>query len=167
MPVNLDGAAYSLTWKTPWQSTIPLARRDVPSLDYAIYLFNTVKFYLNQVFRFVDEETFTERLYIFYDDNNETVLPTLWYAQFLFVMAFGKAFLTNVASRTSHTVPKGWQHASQAFALLPSFHEPDQDNLLAIEVFCLAALYLQSIDMRVSAFEFVRLLRSDRQSIVC
>lgn len=142
------------SWNSHNPPPPPLERRDVPSLDYAIYLLNTVKFHLNQIFRFIDEASFTESIHVFYNNPAHTNLPALWHAQFLFVLAFGKAFLTN-ASRNPQTTPKGWVHASQAFAFLPRFHEPGHDNLLAIEVFCLAALYLQSIDMRVSAFEFV------------
>ncbi|KAF2162026.1 hypothetical protein M409DRAFT_58488 [Zasmidium cellare ATCC 36951] len=149
LPINLDGAAYDLP---PLPPRGCFDRASLPSLDHAIYLFNTVKFHLNQRFRLVDEQAFTETLHAFYRGGETSELSPLAYAELMFVLAFGKAFLP---SSKPSSAPKGWVHAAQAFAALPTFHTHDQDNVLAIEVYCLAALYLQSIDMRVTAHDFI------------
>lgn len=151
-PLNLDGAAYRLTWtRRPIDESPDLS--GLPSLDYALYLYNTVKFHLGQLFRLIDEEHFLSNLNAFYQS-----IPTgasasrLWYVQYLLVLAFGKAFLV---AGTASSTPVGSHFAARALSLLPEFPDIHGEDILEIEVLCLAALYLQSIDMRIAAFQYV------------
>jgi len=159
LPINLDGAAYQLPPLPHIYGHLPtIEEAQLPSLDHAIYLFNAFKFHLNQTFRFVDERRFTETLHAFYRHDPDFAPSPLAFAEVMFVLAFGKAFLSR---STSTTTPKGWMYASWGFAALPTLHNDSQDNMLAIQVYCLAALYSQSIDMRVTAFDYVRSLRPE------
>lgn len=52
-------------------------------------------------------------------------------------------------------MPSGSAFASRAMALMPDIAELHDEGLLSIEVLSLAALCFRSIDMRVSAFQYV------------
>ena len=152
-PLNLDGAAYKLSWsrcapeKTPDVSGLP-------SLDYALYLFNTVKFNLGQLFRMIDEESFIKELSSFYENAPAKASSCrLWFAQYLLIIAFGKSFLVQYKAGTA---PPGSEYAARAMTLLPDVRDMYGERILEIEVYCLAALYLQCLDMRITAFQYVR-----------
>lgn len=58
-------------------------------------------------------------LHEFYKDPpSKAASSRYWYAQYLLVLAFGKAFIT---SKNSPGAPPGHQYASRAMALLPDF----------------------------------------------
>lgn len=120
-------------------------------MEYAIYLFNTVKFRLSPLYRLFDEEEFLRNLYEFYD-NATTKTQSLWYVQFLVIMAFGEALLAPVRS-ASHT---GWtKYFTRAMSLLPDATALWNEPILAIEVLALIALYFHSVDMRDTAYCYV------------
>lgn len=150
---NSDGLAFRLEWKHLGAKEKP-DLSDLPPLDHSLYLFNAVKYHLGVVARIIDEEAFLHRLYQFYANPEVTDGESLfWLAQFLLVLAFGKAFVDRASS---HPSPPGAQYASRAMALMPDLSGMHDTPFMAIETLCLGALYLQSIDMRVAAFQHVR-----------
>lgn len=156
VPLNVDGQAFKLDWPS-CRDLVPRPATDIPSLDYALYLTNTVKFHLGQIYHLFDEDNFMKGLYEFYR-NGPTIEPIadarLWYIQFLLIMAFGKALL--VPSTTDQSPPSSGL-VTRALELLPDSHGLYQDPLLSVEVLCCLALYLQSIDHRNSAYTYVSL----------
>ncbi|RAH71354.1 Zn(II)2Cys6 transcription factor [Aspergillus aculeatinus CBS 121060] len=127
----------------------------LPSIDHALYLFNTVKFHLGQSYRFLDEATFVEHLQEFYHGNaaEKAAASRLWFVQFLLVLSFGNAFLSSRCKCT--TEPPGSKFFIRAMALMPDHASVWKDSLVAIEVLALAGLYLYSIDHRESAHVYL------------
>lgn len=155
VPLNVDGQAVKLDWPSS-REVIPKPTFDIPSIDYAIYLTNTVKFHLGQTYHLFDEDEFMTGLHEFYKKGprqEPTTHSRLWYIQFLLVMAFGKALLLPAAPGQS---PPGSGLVSRALELLPENPGLYQDPILSVEILCCLALYMQSVDHRNSAFTYVR-----------
>lgn len=155
IPLNVDAQAIKLDWPSS-REVIPQPTVDIPSLDYALYLTNTVKFHLGQTFHIFDEENFMCGLHEFYrigPKQGVTIDTRLWHIQFLLVMAFGKALLVPGEPGKS---PPGGGLVSRALELLPDNQGLYQDPALSMEILCCLALYLQSVDHRNSAFTYVR-----------
>ncbi|KAI0539141.1 fungal-specific transcription factor domain-containing protein [Xylaria digitata] len=153
VPLNPEGQASVLEW--PSTGTVsPLRLNALPSLDFALYLTNTVKFHLGQLYHLFHEETFIAGVRNFYERGPYTEpLPEtrLWYAHFLLIMAFGHALLSGYIGRR----PAGSELVSRAIELMPDAFALNQNPVLAAEVLCCLALYLQSIDHKGSAFLYV------------
>ncbi|KAF9886453.1 hypothetical protein FE257_011485 [Aspergillus nanangensis] len=144
----LNRDVYPLRWR-PAPPDDPPDISGLPSIDYALYLFNTVKFHLGS-YRILDEESFLADLHDFYQGSavekaNEC---RLWFVQFLLVLAFGHAFLLHSRNTLD---PPGSKYFVRAMSLMPDYASLWRDSLLAIEVLALAGLFLYSIDHRESA----------------
>lgn len=161
-PSSLNQEVYPLKWRV-----IPIEEQPdisgLPSIDEALYLFNTVKHHLDQHYRFFDEETFACHLHEFYsgDPLRKATEDRLWFVHFLLVLAFGNAFLRR--SRSSKD-PPGSKFFVRAMSLLPDYTILWTKGPLAVEVLALAGLYLYSIDHRELANMFVSF--PDRNSAV-
>jgi hypothetical protein len=151
VPLNPDGR--SVEWPSG-RASGPLGMDQIPSLDYAMYLTNTVRFHLGQLYHLFHEKTFMDGLYDFYDrgPQAEPLLGgRLWFVHFLLIMGFGQALLSGSMGNR----PGGSELISRAIELLPNSFGLYQDPILSIEILCCLALYLQSIDHRNSAFLYV------------
>lgn len=148
---HTDGGAFALDWPSirPLGS---LRMGQLPSLDFALYLLNTVKFRLGQMYHLFEENTFMVKLQAFYA-NGPLVEPNdrLWYVQYLLIMALGQALLSGFVQEK----PSGSTFVGRAVELLPDSFGLFEDPILAIEVLCCLALYLQSVDHRNSAYTYV------------
>ncbi|KAI1362522.1 fungal-specific transcription factor domain-containing protein [Xylaria arbuscula] len=153
VPLNPEGPEDILQW--PSTGAIgPLSLSMLPSLDFALHLTSTVKFHLGQLYHIFHEKSFVAGLHKFYDHGPYTEpLPgdRLWYVQYLLLMAFGHALLSGYVGRK----PAGSELVSRAIELMPDAFGLNQDPVLATEVLCCLALYLQSIDHRNSAFIYI------------
>ena len=150
--VYFDNNLYPLKWK-PWPEDIPPDMSGLPSIDRAMYLFNSVKFHLKQHYSFYNDDTFAASIQDFYYGNaQEKANNRLWFVQFLLVLAFGTAFLTK--SRNPQE-PPGAKYFVRAMALMPDLTTLWKDSVLAIEVLILAGIYLYSIDKRERAHVYV------------
>lgn len=152
-PWNVDASAFALKWRSlPMDETPEVCH--LPPIDYGLYLFHTVKYYLGTLFYIIDSPSFLHRLHDFYTDPaTKVVSMRLWYAQYLLVLAFGKAFLAQ--NHPPNAPPSGYQYAARAMSLMPDLSGTYPDPLQCIRTLTLAALYFQSIDMRVAAFQHV------------
>lgn len=150
----MDGDAYQIQWRQA-SSDDPPDISGLPSLEYAVYMLNTVKFRLSPLYRLFDEEDFLQNLYEFYDNATTKVQESrIWYVQYLVIMAFGEALLAPVrtASNTS-----GWmKYFTRAMSLLPDSTVLWTEPVLSIETLALIALYFHSVDMRDTAYCYVR-----------
>lgn len=150
-PWNLDGVAFKLDWQRLGPNEEPSVD-DLPSHEYATFLFNTFKYHLGYFSGIIDEHYFLGCLDEFYQQPRLVASRSRqWFAQYLFVLAFGEALVN------PSTSDFGSQYASRAMPLLPDLHFLDRDPLSGIESLCLAALYLHSVDLRITAFQHVRL----------
>lgn len=148
-----DGTTYDLGWDGT-RTTVYQEAPIVPTLDYSIYLINAVKFHAGQLYHLFDEGTFMGGLYSFYEDPQQQMsLDTLWYIHYLVIIALGKAL---IVQRNRDTRPPGCEFFTRALQLLPDSTHLSRDSTIACEVLCCVALYLQSLDHRNSAHNFVR-----------
>ncbi|OJJ42129.1 hypothetical protein ASPZODRAFT_20775 [Penicilliopsis zonata CBS 506.65] len=157
VPSSLDKEVYPLTWRPAAAAASGEEPPDIsslPSLEDALYLFNTVKHHLDQHYRFFDEDAFTMHLHEFYTGHSlhKATQDRLWFVHFLLVLAFGTAFLRR--SRNTRD-PPGSKFFVRAMSLLPDYTNLWTKGLLAVEVLALAALYLYSIDHRELANIYV------------
>lgn len=151
VPLYVDGSAYQFNWPTTGDA--PMTKRELPSIDHAIYLMNTVKFHIAPLYHLYDETLFTDGLNEFYNGNTGAPNSNLWYIQYLIIIAFGKAFLLQKPAGCS---PPGSVFFAQAMQLLPDVNRLYGDPFLSIEILCGISLYLQCIDQRNSAYVYVR-----------
>lgn len=153
-PWHLDGVAFKIQWKPLGYDEVPDVT-NLPHVDYALFLFNTVKFYLGASFYVVDESSYHKHLNELYENPAvKAANSRLWFAQYLLILAFGKAISNSSARKEA---PSGYQYAVRAMALMPNLSGME-DTFQSIQALTLAALYLQSIDMRMAAFHHVRYL---------
>ncbi|KAF9872457.1 hypothetical protein CkaCkLH20_09954 [Colletotrichum karsti] len=130
--------------------------RYLPSLDHALYLFNTVKFHLGQTYRFFDDAEFESQIREFYSGHvaQKAAESRLWFAKFLLVLAFGTAFHARPGHAESKD-PPGGKFFMQAMSILPDNLQLWRDSLMATEVLAMIGLYLFSIDERESAHVYL------------
>lgn len=142
----LDGDIYPFTWSRVTSDHVDT--NDLPSLEYALYLFQIVRFRLGQKYRLFDHDIFTTQLHKFYDHHNEAVQPRFWFVQYFAVLALGHAFISRPRNQSD---PPGSKYFTRAMAAMPSFIATGKDSLLAIEALALVGLYLYAIDHREAA----------------
>jgi proline utilization trans-activator len=154
-PNSLDREIYPLHWRHGGVD-VPIDISGLPSIDHALYLFNTVKFHLDSSYRFFEEEAFLGHVHEFYhgDALRKASECRLWFVQFLLVLAFGNAFL--LQSRDPKG-PPGSKFFVRAMSLMPDHASLWKEGLLAVEVLALCGLYLYCIDHRESAHVYVRM----------
>lgn len=148
-----DQGAFPIHW-------VPLPHDEnpevsnLPPLDYALHLLSTAKFYLGNLFVVIDEPEFIRSIHELYEDPAAKAKANrTWYALFLLVLAFGKAFPAFTRSRRE---PPGSAYALRAMTMLPDMTSLYSDPVVAGQTLVLAALYFQSLDMRVAAYYHVR-----------
>jgi hypothetical protein len=151
-----DGSAYDL----PWDGTRHLpgsACPVIPSIDYAIFLINAVKFHCAQMMHLFEEEEFMFNLHAFYTSTSDKAVwkESLWYIHFLLIIAFGKTF---VQQKNHSPRPPGADFFIHALQLLPDTNQLCRDPIVATEVLCCIALYLQALDSRNAAHVTVQYL---------
>ncbi|KAI6750497.1 hypothetical protein HG530_014778 [Fusarium avenaceum] len=154
VPLNHDGAAFNLELPSMKQSDVVISMESLPSLDYALYLTNTVKFHIVQTYHLFDEEHFMQNLMSLYSDGPPPLSAEnrMRYVQYFLVMALGKGLLTRGMSKAG--LPGG-DYFMRAMELFPNANDLYQDPILSIEVCCGLALYLQAVDHRNSAYLYL------------
>ena len=161
IPIHTDGHAYDFDWSLAEDK--PFSRRELPSFDHALYLMNTVKFHIGQLYHLFDEATFTDGLHAFYHGRvPEVSHSSLWYVQYLLVIAFGKLFLVQ---RAPEAHPPGAIFFARAMRLLPDIKDLYEDIFLSLEILCGISFYLQCIDHRNTAYIYVRNFQFSSRSL--
>lgn len=147
-----EGSTYDLGWdgqKIADQAEAPV----LPTLDFALYLINSVKFHCGQLYHLFDEETFMTHFNRFHGTTgSQWSPPVLWYIHYLIILAFGKAF---VVRKKTDSRPPGADLFVYAMQMLPHTMYLTANPLDAIEVLSCAALYLQCLDYRTAAYNLV------------
>ncbi|KAB8248430.1 hypothetical protein BDV35DRAFT_403587 [Aspergillus flavus] len=153
-PNLIDRDIYLLHWRPAPPDDQPDIH-GLPSLDHALYLLNTVMFYMGQNYFLFEKKTFLAHLHEFYygDALSKAMEYKLWFVQYLLVLAFGSAFVIQPTKNTRE--PPGAKYFIRAMSLMPEHSTLWKDSLLAIEVLGLAGLYLYSIDHRESAHVYL------------
>lgn len=146
-----DGAAYDLGWDGLRATQSPDTPA-VPTFDHAIYLINAVKFRCGQLYHLFDENEFMSNLHEFYLQPKPNTTAGLWYIHFLLILAFGKGF---VQHKLQGNKPAGAEIFVKALQLLPDVSLLHQEPIESTEILCCVALYLQALDCRSSAHNYV------------
>ncbi|UPX16174.1 uncharacterized protein EKO05_0006590 [Ascochyta rabiei] len=144
-----DGSAYNLLWDGT-RSLPESASPVIPSIDHAIFLINAVKFHCAQMMHLFEEDEFMSNLHAFYTSIGDKAIwnESLWYIHFLLIIAFGKTF---VQQKNRSPRPPGADLFTYALQLLPDTNKLCRDPIVATEVLCCIALYLQALDSRNAA----------------
>ncbi|KAH8736362.1 fungal-specific transcription factor domain-containing protein [Ilyonectria robusta] len=160
--INEESRAYDLDWgNQPFDSAAKF--HNLPSIDHATYLIESLKFHVGQIFHLFDEANFIHQVREFYVNPAKYAGENrIWYVQFLAVLALAKAVGTNPA-KGSRTLPRS-EFFTRAMSLMPDSSYLFNDALTAIEALCIIALYLQSADMRNSAYIYTG--QATRMSLV-
>lgn len=147
-----EGLTYDLGWDGR-RSSVNFDDATLPTVDFALFLINAVKFHCGQLFHLFDEQTFMQSFGDFHDDTRRpTHYDNLWFVHYLLVLALGKAFIVRVGNERR---PPGADLFVQAMKLLPDISYLCTQPLQSIEILCCAALYLQCLDMRHAAYNLV------------
>ncbi|KZN86679.1 putative transcriptional regulatory protein [Penicillium chrysogenum] len=150
-----DDHVYNLNWDGN-RSNYPADVFDVsnlPTADFAEYLISSVKFHCGQLFYLFDDQDFRKKFAIFQKNPAvEARSSPLWFCHYLLLLAFGKTFVLHSSGPQG---PAGAEHFIHAMQCMPDFTFYNADPIERIQVMCCAALYLQSIHSRGSAYRMI------------
>lgn len=151
--LNFDGSTYELGWDGRRTAADTEKQVALPTIDYALFIINAVKFHCAQLFHLFDEQVFMSHFKNFYEsDDGPANCSDLWYVHFLLVLALGKALLGRTWNEKRCP---GADLFVQGMKLLPDWIYLWREPVQAAEVLCCVALYLQCLDMRILAYNFV------------
>lgn len=146
-----EGGVYDLGWDG--SRADPISDNPVvPSLDHAIYLVNTVKFRCGQIYHLFDDIEFMKNLHEFYNGDGQAKTKSLWYIQFLLILAFGKCFTQTKFQRKK---PPGMNYFIKAIQVLPDHNQLYSLPMISTEILCCIALFYQALDCRSPAHNYV------------
>ncbi|KAF2717807.1 hypothetical protein K431DRAFT_349272 [Polychaeton citri CBS 116435] len=150
--LHFEGSAYQIGWNG-YRGISECVQPVLPTIDFALYLINAVKFHCGQLFHLFDEGTFMRKFYSFHETQNSlNGSDPLWYVHYLFVLALGKGFIVRASTDKR---PPGEEFYIHAMRLLPDVTVMCQDPLESMELLCCAGLYLQCADKRAAAYNLV------------
>ncbi|KAF4468758.1 transcriptional regulatory [Fusarium albosuccineum] len=103
---------------------------------------------------FLDPRTFSDSMDLLYQSEASQVrqMQTMWYTEYLLVMAVG--MLIGSTSEGSSN-PPGNSFFAEAIHRLPPMHKLGSHGILAVEILCLASLYLQWCDRKYDAYLYI------------
>ena len=156
--INEENRAWQFSWGSRrFDKTVDLD--GLPTKDHAEHLISGLRFHLTPLFHLFDEQEFTRHLHSFYANSMlETSSNTIWFVQYLVILAMAK-----IVSASHVGVPAmfpGQELFQRAMELLPDPASLFEDCITAMECLCAIALYLQSADLRNTAYVYVCNLRS-------
>ncbi|EKJ70473.1 hypothetical protein FPSE_09334 [Fusarium pseudograminearum CS3096] len=133
VPLNIDGHAFNIELPRMRQAGALIDIESLPSLDYAIYLTNTVKFHIAQTYHIFEESHFMRGLLSLYNDGPPPLTSDnrMWYIQYFLVMAMGKGLLTRGMSKAGSP---GSEYFLRAMELFPDASGLYEDPILSIEL---------------------------------
>ncbi|KAG4290152.1 hypothetical protein FPRO06_02038 [Fusarium proliferatum] len=101
VPLNHDGVAFNIELPSMKETDLVVNIEGLPSLDYALYLTNTVKFHIVQTHHLFDEQRLMPALHSLYNDGPPLMNAgkRMWYVQYFLIMALGKGLLTRALSQ--------------------------------------------------------------------
>ena len=146
-----DGRTYDLGWDGR-RASAEFDDATLPTSDFALFLINAVKFHYGQLFHLFDLQDFMRNFSNYHDQEHRGDCSDLWHIHYLLILALGKAVVVRVGQDRR---PPGANMYVQAMKLLPDTTYLCNDPIPSIEILCCAALYLQCLDMRTTAYSLV------------
>ncbi len=126
----------------------------LPPLHVARRLFAAQYSFIGPIFAFTEsKEEFEKALFKAYSGLPDATdrEDCLNYAKLLLVLAFGQLYSVN--QWVDFRGPPGFAYFSEALSLLPETHE--DGSLLCVETLALAGYFLQNMNRRDAAFQFI------------
>jgi hypothetical protein len=160
---TLTSSAISPPQQSQWNSAATLVHGnptpELISQGQSRQLFETFLSLMGINQHFVDPRAFSDSLDLLYQDEASRFgqMQTLWYTQYLLVMAIGMLIGSPSESPTS---PPGNSFFAEAIKRLPPTYELGSHGVLAVETLCLTGLYLQWCDRKHDAYLYVSLVAS-------
>jgi proline utilization trans-activator len=151
--IPIRDGAYGVPWK---HNVVDLSGLDLPTEEYAEYLTNTLSLTLHPLYHLFDKKAFLARMRQFYASSTPggQERTDLWHIQMLVVFAFGYSIL---ARESGPSGPTGAIYISRAIDAMPDNFRLCQEPVIAIEILCMMALFMQAMDMRLAAYQYVRI----------
>ena len=146
-----EGQTYELGWDGR-RGSVELDEATLPTADFALFLINAVKFHCGQLFHLFDEQDFMRNFSNYHNQEHRGHCTDLWLVHYLLILALGKAFIVRVGQDRR---PPGASLYVQAMKLFPDNTYLCHDPITSIEMLCCAAIYLQCLDMRATAYSLV------------
>jgi proline utilization trans-activator len=149
--IPIRDGAYGIPWT---QNVIDLSEIDLPTEEYAEYLTNTFSLTLHPLYHLFDKAAFLVRLRQFYATSTAGMEEStdLWHIQMLIVFAFGYSILAREAGPSG---PTGADYIARVVEAMPDNHRLHQTPIISIEILCMMALFMQAMDMRLAAYQYV------------
>ncbi|KAH6981645.1 hypothetical protein BKA56DRAFT_719715, partial [Ilyonectria sp. MPI-CAGE-AT-0026] len=103
---------------------------------------------------FIDPRNFSDSMILLYqsDATRERQKQTIWFTEYLLVMSMG--MLIGSPSNGSGN-PPGNAYFAEALGRLPPLHQLGSQGIIAVEILCLASLYLQWCDRKHDAYVYI------------
>lgn len=140
-----------------WRHLETLGHANLPPLqpkDEALGLFNVFADWMGTHQHFLDLRSFVDGMDRFYESDSARMsqMQTMWFLQYLLVMALGMVIRHPVQDINS---PPGYVHFSEAMRRLPPRHELGLHGIISVEILALAGVYMQWCDQKHDAYLYV------------
>ena len=124
------------------------------SKDESFRLFDIFVSWMGTHQHFLDPRSFADSIDLLYqsEGTRQTRMQTMWFNQYLLVMAVG--MLIGCPNENSDN-PPGNTYFAEAMRRLPPIHELGSHGTIAVEILCLASLYLQWCDRKHDAYLYI------------
>lgn len=161
-PVGEQAASATAAGLSPdgseWCSTVDLVdgapTLDLPTEPEAHRLLELFLMHMGTNQHFLDLRNFSDSLTLLYQNptSQKKQKSTMWFTQYLLIMAMGKLMDDDTAS--SRDLP-GASYFAEAMRRLPPLHRLGSCGIIAVEILCLVTTYLQWCDRRHDAYLYV------------
>jgi len=155
-PLHFGSQAYSLDCMSSCDADADTASITLPTMDFAMFLIESVRFHYGQLFHLFDEQSFMQEFGAFHrGTRNANTKPDLWFVHYLLLLALGTAAQGGYRQGTK---PPGANFFSRSMRVVPHLALASEDPLESIEILTCAAIYLQSLHKRQAAYNLVSLV---------
>ncbi|KAM0716638.1 hypothetical protein Q7P37_008083 [Cladosporium fusiforme] len=147
------GEVYDLEAAGSCDSIVGATSTVMPTEDFALFLINGVRFRCCKLFHLFDEQSFMSEFDKFHRGVREcSDKLDLWYVHYTLILAIGKALHGEYHKGPR---PSGADFFEQSMRVVPHLALARAEPMESIEILCCAALYLQSVDRRQSAYSLI------------
>ncbi|KAI5195614.1 hypothetical protein E4T38_08947 [Aureobasidium subglaciale] len=127
-----------------------------PSQEESYRLLELFLVYLGVSQHFLDPRVFSDNITLLFLGGTPSAhrMDSLWYVQYLLVMAMGR-LLDHQSERRGNALPPGWDYFAEAMRRLPSLTQLRECGVLAVEILAVATTYLQWTDWPDEAYLYI------------
>ena len=158
--LHFRNEAYNIECMGSCDADAGAASITLPTMDFAMFLIESVRFRYGRLFHLFDEQSFMREFGEFHQGTRDAnIKPDLWFTHYLLILALGKAAQ---GGHCHGTAPPGADFFSRSMRVVPHLALASQDPSESIEILCCAAIYLQSLHKRQAAYNLVTVVLLER-----